>query len=667
MTPLRLRDSACALAALVTMSLSMPLTSAWAQAKDAEPATRAAQAQIAKNLPFENKEDFDDARYGFIDTLPDAHIPGAGSRIAWSMKPYAFLQADAAPATVNPSLWRQAQLNTIHGLFKVTDRIYQVRGFDVSNMTIIEGDNGLIVIDPLLTKEVAEAALGLYYRHRPKKPVLNVIYSHSHSDHFGGVKGVIAEADVLAGKVQVIAPEGFMEHAVAENIIAGNAMGRRAQYQFGTLLPPGEKGLVDTGLGKTLSRGTLTLIAPTQLIKQNMERRVIDGVEVVFHLTPGTEAPSEMNMYFPQFKVLNLAENTSHNMHNLYTIRGAEVRDGNAWARYINQALEDFGDKSNILIAQHHWPTRGQSRIVAFLKKQRDMYKFIHDQSVRLLNHGYTPAEIAETLQMPASLSNEWSTRGYYGTLSHNSKAVYQKYLGWYDANPGNLNPLPPTEAGKKYVEYMGGADNAVKRARDDFRQGNYRWVASVMNHVVYADPANKEARELAADALEQLGYQAEAGTWRNAYLYGAQELRNGVSKIALPPRAVTPDTLKALSIEMGFDYMGVRLNAAKAEGKAIVINWNFTDLQQQYVLNLENSALTHTSGRLAKQFDASLSLSRAALDVITLGQTTFAEAIQAGKIKVEGDPGKLFELLGMLDNFNPMFEVVEPKKVAGK
>lgn len=664
---LKFRNNSYALAALLAVSLGMQCSPVWAQAKDAEPATRAAQARMAQTLPMANNEDFEDARHGFIGTLPDAHIPGAGTRIAWSMKPYVFLQGETAPPTINPSLWRQAQLNAIHGLFKVTDRVYQVRGFDLANMTIIEGDSGLIIIDPLLTRETAEAALAIYYRHRPKKPVLNVIYTHSHADHFGGVKGVIAEEDVQAGKVQVIAPDGFMEHAVAENIIAGNAMSRRAQYQFGTLLPPGPKGLVDAGLGKTLSRGTLTLIAPTQLIKQNMERRVFDGVEVVFHLTPGTEAPSEMNMYFPQFKILNMAENTSHNMHNLYTIRGAEVRDGNAWAHYINQALEDFGDKSSILIAQHHWPTRGQSRIVAFLKKQRDMYKFIHDQSVRLLNHGYTPAEIAETLQMPPSLSNEWSTRGYYGTLSHNSKAVYQKYLGWYDANPSNLNPLPPIEAGKKYVDYMGGAENAIKRARDDFRQGNYRWVASVMNHVVYADPANKEARELAADALEQLGYQAEAGTWRNAYLYGAYELRNGVSKVQFPPSGLTPDTLKALSLDMYFDFMSVRLNAGKAEGKTIVINWNFTDTQQQYALNLENSALIYTRGKLAKQFDASLRLTRAALDAITLRQMTFAEAIQTGKISVEGDPRKLFELLGMMDSFNPMFEIVEPKKAAGK
>ncbi|WP_394778722.1 alkyl/aryl-sulfatase [Undibacterium sp.] len=654
--------------ALLCLQSTAAIAIAQVQPKPAEPATIAAQAKLKQTLPFANKQDFDDARYGFIDTLPDALIagPAASPVPAWNMKPYGFLQKDAAPDTVNPSLWRQAQLNSIHGLFKVTDRVYQVRNFDISNMTIIEGDKGLLIIDPLLTKETAAAALALYYKHRPKKPVLNVIYSHSHADHFGGVKAVVDAADVAAGRAQVIAPDGFMEHAVAENIIAGNAMSRRAQYQFGALLPPGEKGQVDTGLGKALSRGSLTLIAPNLLIKQDMEKHVFDGIEIVFNLTPGTEAPSEMNMYFPQFRVLDMAENTSHNMHNLYTLRGAEVRDGNAWARYIDGALGAFGGGSDYLIGQHHWPTRGQEKIADFMKKQRDMYKFIHDQSVRLLNQGYTPNEIAETLQMPESLANEWADRGYYGTLSHNSKAVYQKYLGWYDANPANLNPLPPVEASKKYVEYMGGADNILKRAREDFKQGNYRWVATAVNHVVYADPSNKEARGLAADALEQMGYQAEAGTWRNAYLFGAYELRNGMPKVNAQS-TLTADALQALSLDLFFDFLGVRLNAGRAEGKHIVINWQFTDTKQVYVLNLENSALTYTSGKPAAKADTSLSLDRPTLDAIMLKQLTFPQAVQTGKIKLGGPPDKLVELFSMLDEFNPMFEIIEPKKTAAK
>ncbi len=629
--------------------------------KGAEPATLSANAALTKELPFANRQDFDDAMRGFVGTTPDALVPGAGPRPVWSMKPYEFLKSNDPADTVNPSLWRQAQLNAIHGLFKVTERVYQVRGFDLANMTIVEGDTSLIVIDPLLAAETAHAALDLYYRHRPKKPVGTVIYSHGHADHYGGVKGVIGEADVAAGRVQVLAPSGFMETAVAENIVAGNAMNRRAQYQFGALLPPGPRGQVDTGLGKALARGAITLIAPTGTIDRTMDRRVIDGVEIVFQLVPGSEAPAEMLMYFPQFRVLDMAEDMTHTMHNLYTIRGAEVRDGNLWSRYLSEALEAFGDRSDVVIAQHHWPVVGRDRVVDLLKKQRDLYKYINDQSLRLMNRGYTPAEIAETLRMPASLEREWSTRGYYGTLRHNARAVYQKYLGWYDANPANLNPLPPVEYARKTVEYMGGAEAVIARARDDFAKGEYRWVATAMNQVVFADPANRAARELGADALEQLGFQAEAGTWRNAYLVGAMELRDGVPKIPASSSA-NADTLKAVSNPLFFDYLGVRLDASKAEGKVTVINWRFTDSNQQFVMTLENSALTYVQGRQSANADATLTLARSALDAVTLQQTTFPEAVRTGLIKVEGDSRKLTELLSMLDKFELMFEVVEPR-----
>jgi alkyl sulfatase BDS1-like metallo-beta-lactamase superfamily hydrolase len=588
---------------------------------------------------------------------------GPGDKPAFDTKPYAFLQSDTAPATVNPSLWRQAQLNAVNGLFKVTDRVYQVRGLDISNLTIIEGDSGLILIDPLLSNETAKAALDLYLKNRPAKPVLAVIYSHSHADHFGGGKGVMSEEDAASGKVRVIAPDGFMEHAVAENVIAGNAMNRRAQYQFGSALPVGERAQVDTGLGKALAKGTISLIPPNDLIKQAYETRSIDGVEIEFHLVPGSEAPSEMIMYLPQFKLLNMAEDATHNMHNLYTIRGAEIRDGRLWSKYIGEAIQRYGDRTDIVIAQHHWPMWGNERIVAFLKKQRDLYKFIHDQSVRLLNQGLTSTEIAEQLKLPPSLANEWSARGYYGTLSHNAKAVYQFYLGWYDANPADLNPLPRAEAAKKQVEYMGGAEAVLKRARDDFKAGQYRWVASVTSQLVFADPANKEARDLGADALEQLGYQSEAATWRNAYLLGAAELRNGVPKAV--PSTRSADLLKGVSIDLAFDYMGVRLNAAKAEGKTIVINWTFTDLNQTYVMNLENSTLTHIAGKLNDNADLSLKLTRATLDALTLKQRSFAGSVLTGDISFSGNPLKLRELMGMLDDFSPDFEIVEPKKAS--
>ena len=663
MSSLRIWSARIAGLLAATLLTVAPLSSALAQSKDAEPASRAVNDTFLKTLPFSDRADFEDARRGFIATLPDGIIPGPTGKPAFDTKQYDFLKSDQVPATVNPSLWRQAQLNAINGLFKVTERVYQVRGLDIANLTIIEGDSGLILIDPLLSNETAKAALDLYLKNRPAKPVAAVIYTHSHADHFGGAKGVITEDDAKQGKVKVIAPDGFMEHAVAENVIAGNAMSRRAQYQFGSALPVGDRAQIDTGLGKALARGSISLIPPNDVIKQSYETRSIDGVEIEFHLVPGSEAPSEMLMYFPQFKLLNMAEDATHNMHNLYTIRGAEIRDGRLWSRYINEAIARYGDRTEIVIAQHHWPIWDNARVVAFLKKQRDLYKFIHDQSVRLLNHGLTSTEIAEQLKLPPSLANDWAARGYYGTLSHNAKAVYQFYLGWYDANPADLNPLPRADYAKKQVEYMGGADATIKRARDDFKAGQYRWVASVMSQVVFADPANKEARELGADALEQLGYQSEAATWRNAYLLGALELRGGVGP--QPPALVNAELLKGISIDLAFDFLGVRLNAAKAEGKTIVINWTFTDLNETYVMNLENSALTHTSGKLSDKADASVTLTRAALDAITLKQRTFLGSVLTGDVSVGGNPLKLRELFGMLDEFSTGFEVVEPKKVA--
>ncbi|HYP81829.1 alkyl/aryl-sulfatase [Variovorax sp.] len=648
------------IAAAVTAACAFHAAHAQTAPKPAEPATVEANEAFSKTLPWQDKRAFDDARRGFVAAIPGGRIDGKGPMPVWNMGAYAFLDKDKAADTVNPSLWRQAQLNAIHGLFKVSDGIYQLRGLDLSNMTVVEGKTGLIIIDPLLTAETAKAGLELYYQNRPRKPVVAVIYSHSHADHFGGVKGVTSEEDVAAGRVRIYAPEGFMDHAVAENIIAGNAMSRRATYQFGSLLPPSERGSVDTGLGKNLARGTLTLIAPTDTISDKTPKLTIDGVDIEFMMAPGSEAPSETMMYFPQQKVFNAAEVVTQNMHNLYTLRGAEVRDAVAWSRYIDEARLKFGDRADVMIAQHHWPTWGAERVDEMMRKQRDLYKFIHDQTVRLLNEGYKPDQIAEMVKLPESQNAEWSSHSYYGTLRHNARAIYQKYLGWYDANPAHLNPLPEVEQAKKQVAYMGGADAVIAHARKDYAAGEYRWVASVMNQVVFADPSNKAARDLGADALEQLGYQSEGGTWRGAYLMGAQELRNGVPK--LPSlNTLNDDTLRALSTGLFMDYLGVRLNADKAQGKHIVLNWDFTDTKEKYVLNLENSALTYSEGRADPKADASFTLTRATLNEVILGKTTFPEVIKAGKAKVQGDPRKLGELMAMLDTFPGNFAIVEP------
>ncbi|MCX5971329.1 MAG: MBL fold metallo-hydrolase, partial [Coprothermobacterota bacterium] len=472
-----------------------------------------------------------------------------------------------------------------------------------------------------------------------------------------------SEEDVAADKIQVLAPEGFLEAAVSENVYAGTAMSRRASYMYGFLLPRGELSQVDSGLGKTSAIGSITLIPPTDIVSKTGETRTIDGVEILFQMVSGTEAPAEMTLYFPQFKVLDAAEIACPLLHNILTLRGAQVRDAKKWAACLNEDIALYGDKTEVVIAQHNWPRWGQESVVNYLANQRDLYEFINDQTLNLINKGYTPIEIAEAIKLPASLNTQWYTHGYYGSLSHDVKAVYQKYIGWYDGNPANLNPLTPVDAAKKFVAYMGGAQAIIEKARQDFSKGEYRWVAQVMNQVVFAEPDNAEARYLEADALEQLGYQAEAGTWRNIYLTGALELRTGLPKGWGTGSSANPDTIKAMTMPLFFDYWGVRLNAVKADGKLIVLNWIFTDTAEQYALNLSNCALTYRAGWQAPKADATFTLARSTLDSITLGQTTFEKEASAGNIKVEGDAKKLAELLGMLDTFDPLFSIVTPEK----
>ena len=548
----------------------------------------------------------------------------------------------------------------IHGLFKVCDRIYQVRGFDIANMSIIEGDTGLIIIDPLTTVDVARAAMQLYFMHRPKKPIVCMIYTHSHVDHFGGVKAVISQEDVDAGHVKVIAPAGFLEEAVSENVIAGPAMLRRAAFQFGPLIPVGEAGQIDAGLGKVTARGMVTLIAPTQVIAANVERHVIDGVDTVFQLTPQTEAPAEMHLYFPLFMALNTAENVTHLMHNLLPIRGAQARNALAWSKAIDHALEEYGQEAELIFAQHHWPKFGNARVKAVLSKQRDLYRFMHDQAVRHMNQGLTAVEIAETVKLPASLSNEFHLRGYYGALVHNLKAVYQRYLGWYDGNPANLHALPPQPYAEKLVEYMGGPDAVLEKLKADFSQGQYRWVAQMANHLVFADAKNIAARELCASAFEQMAFQAEASTWRNAYLQGAKELRQGPPPAAM--RAVASgDIVRSMSVDMIFDTLAIRVIPESAQGKHLIINWQFIDTGERYVMNLENCALSYQANRQRTHAQATLKLKRSTLNQVLMKQASFADAVAKGELSVEGDVRCLMELMSTLDEFKTMFKIVEP------
>ncbi|WP_233849947.1 alkyl/aryl-sulfatase [Paraburkholderia sp. HD33-4] len=607
--------------------------------------------------------DFENARRGFIGTIPDAEILDGKGRPVWSLRDYAFLDDPEPAPSVNPHLWRQARLNTHHGLFKVTDRIYQVRGFDVANVSFIEGDTGVIVIDPLTVAETAQAAIALYRKHRGDRPVTAMIYTHSHADHYGGARGALDEADAIARHVPIIAPRGFMWHTVSENVIAGNAMMRRGMFQSGLSLPKHVCGQVDCGIGKAIPMGTGTLIPPTMTIEHEVETHVIDGVKIIFHLALESEAPSEMFMHFPELRALNTAEIGVQTMHNLCPLRGAEVRDARQWSRYLDEALEHYAPSADVVFAQHNWPTWGNERIRTYLRQQRDLYKYLHDQTVRLMNHGLTAIEVAEVLKLPESLASTWANRGFYGTLSHNVKAIVQRYLGWYDGNPSHLHTLPPEQAGPRYVAYMGGADGLLARAREDFARGEYRWVAEVTNHLVFADPANQAARALCADALEQLGFAAESSTWRNAYLLGAQELRKGAPK--LRRRHVSRDLVASLPLELLLDYFAVRLDGGKAEGEQMQIEWSNPETGECLTMRLENATMTYLPGAARETPTARVMLTRAGLVALQMGDGSladvFARLVEEGEIKTEGDTASVIRLLGMLDEFDPMFNVVEP------
>ncbi|WP_035270942.1 alkyl/aryl-sulfatase [Desulfonatronum thiodismutans] len=632
--------------------------------KPATETTRAANAAVYQQLPFADTQDFEDAQRGFIGRPETLTVRDATGKLVWDLESYKqFITLEAeAPDTVNPSLWRISQLNMLYGLFQVTDRIYQVRGYDISNITFIQGDTGWIVMDPLITTEMARAALELVTTHLGERPITGIIYSHPHVDHYGGARGIVDEA--TAARIPIVAPEGFMEHAISENVIAGNAMSRRAMYMFGPFLPRDVRGGVGSGLGMTTSTGSQSLIPPTISVGTTGQELVIDGVRMVFQMTPDTEAPVEMNTWFPDQKAMWMAENVTATMHNILTLRGAQVRDALGWAWYLNEAIELFGSEMEVVFQSHHWPVWGNARAVDKLRKHRDVYKYMHDQTLNLMNKGYTGEEIGEMLELPPELEQNWSTRGYYGTLRHNVRAIYQRYMGWYDGNPANLNNLPPVPAARKYVEYMGGEAATVQRARADFARGEYRWVAEVLKHVVFANPDNQEARELQADAFEQMGYQAESGPWRSVYLQAALELRDGIPNIPGGSATRSPDVLRAMTPNMLFDYLAVRLNGQQAMGKTIGLNITFTDMapgsQAAFGLTVNNAVLNY--GQPLGAPDVGLTLNKSTLAAIMLGLMTMEQAKDRGLLVFTGRPEAFAEFMSLLDTFAPLFPIVTPR-----
>lgn len=647
------------LAITAIMALMSQSVGAAETAKDASSFTKSVNQQYQQSLPFNNRQDFDDAQRGFIaPLLNEGKLSTPDGKVYYRALDYQFDINAPAPSTVNPSLWRQSQVNGISGLFKVTDRMYQVRSQDISNITFIEGDTGIIVIDPLVTPNAAKASLDLYFKHRPQKPIVAVIYTHSHTDHYGGVKGLVSEADVKAGKVQIIAPEGFMEEAISENVLAGNIMSRRALYSYGLLLPHNAQGNIGNGLGVTLATGDPSIIAPTHSITKTGEKLNIDGLDFEFLMAPGSEAPSEMHLYIPALKALCTAENSTHTLHNFYTLRGAKTRDTAKWTDYLNETLDKWGSQAEVLFMPHTWPVWGNQHINDYIGKYRDTIKYIHDQTLHLANQGYTMNEIGNMIHLPETLDKNWASRGYYGSVSHNARAVYNFYLGYYDGNPANLNPYGQVDMGKRYVKALGGSAHAINLAREAYNLGDYRWASELLKQVIAADPGDQVAKNLQADTFEQLGYQAESATWRGFYLTGAKELREGVHKFSHASTA-SSDTIKGMTVEMLLDYLAVRLDSEKAAGKNISLNFNFSN-NDNMNLSLENSVLNYRK-TLQPKADASFYMSRSDLHDVLVGQAKMADLVKAKKVKIIGNANKLNEIISCMDKFELWTNIVTP------
>ena len=643
-----------------------------AEIKDATQHTVEVNSALYSKLDFEDTSEYENATKGLIAAPETLELKDADGNIVWSQKAYSFVDNyEKAPDTVNPSLWENTKNNHAYGLFEVVEGIYQVRGYDMANLTVIEGETGWIVFDPLMGVECSAAAMQLVNDNLGERPVKAVIISHSHVDHYGGIAGVISSEEtaektisfaeqLASGKIPVIVPEGFEKHAVEENVYAGKAMGRRANYQYGVMLDPGETGKLAIGIGMGQSTGTGSYISPTYEVKETGESLVIDGIEMEFQLTPGTEAPSEMNTWFPQFKALWVAENCTGTLHNLYTLRGAQIRDGSAWAKYIMETISLYGNEAEVTFQSHNWPHWGNETVNKYLMDNASIYQFINDQTLTYINQGYTADEISNMIRLPEELEKVWYTRQYYGTLKHNSQAVYQKYMGWYDANPVHLDPLEPTESAKKWVEYLGDTDEVLRKAKADFDKGEYRWVAEVTNVLVYADPENEAARFLCADALEQLGYQSESGIWRNAYLSASLELREG-NQAGNVVQAKGGAMIQKMTPEMIFRYMGIILDKYAVEKENIVLNITVSDLNEKYVLNFRNGVLLVQNGTLSDDADVSVTCPRPILLYLLQGN---AEAF-IKTAKVEGDVEKLSFIAENLNELSAadvsFFNIVEP------
>ncbi len=620
-------------------------------------ATVESNRRILDTRPFDNERDFERARRGLIASVPELRV-GPAERPVWDMTAYEFLE-EAEYDSINPSLRRQARLNNIHGLFEVTEGVYQLRGFDLSNMTLIAGETGWIVVDPLTATETAAAAMAFANAGLGERPIRAIIFTHSHADHFGGVLGITSAEEVRDQGIRVIAPEGFLEEATSENVIAGVAMGRRAGYMYGRRLPRSPRGHVGSGLGKSPAFGTIAILEPTEIVDRTPQEMTIDGVPFVFQNAPHSEAPAELTFYLPERKAWCGAEIVSRNMHNIYTLRGAKVRDALLWSGYIDEALQLFGD-AEVYFGSHHWPVWGNGEVVEFLEQQRDLYKYIHDQTLRMANEGLTPKEIAEEIALPESLQQSFANMGYYGTLKHNAKAVYQAYFGWYDGNPANLDPLPPVAAGERYVEYMGGAEELLRKASASFDEGDYRWVAEVLNHLVMAAPGNADARALLARTYDQLGYQAESGPWRDVYLSAAYELRHGPPEQGIS-LANAIDLLRHTPTERFLDAMAVRLNGPKAADEELTVNLVFTDLGETYVLVIENGVLHHYRRDADPEANATLSLTRDAYLGLAAGAIGLTDLLTSDNITLEGSKLDLVRFFSLLERPEGTFDIVTP------